>query len=122
MDQKILVEIEAKLKDRKAELERELAKFATRQTDRGLEATFQDIGSDEEENALEVQNFSDQVSLVAELSKHLEDAEKALKKIKEGTYGICKYCKKEIDPKRLLVRPDSGSCVECKAALQGERS
>lgn len=122
MDQKILVEIEAKLVERKKELESELSKISTRQTDRGHEATFQDLGTDEEDNALEVQNFSDQVSLVAELSKHLQDAEKALKKIKEGTYGTCKYCKKEIDPKRLLVRPDSGSCVECKAALQGERT
>jgi DnaK suppressor protein len=121
MDAKTLKEIEAKLMLQKEELEAELNKFSSK-GETGREANFQNIGTDEDDNAQEVTNFSDQLSLVAELSKHLEDVEKALNKIKEGTYGICKYCKKEIDPKRLLARPDSGSCVECKSALLGEAS
>ncbi|MBI4121875.1 MAG: TraR/DksA family transcriptional regulator [Parcubacteria group bacterium] len=121
MDAKILKEIEAKLLANKKDQETELNKFSSK-GDVGREANFQNIGSDEDDNAQEVTTFSDQIPLVAELSKHLEDVEKALKKIKDGTYGICKYCKKEIDPKRLLARPDSGSCVQCKAALQGEVS
>ncbi len=121
MEVTILKEIQEKLKERKKELELELNKVSS-QGETGREANFQNIGTDEDDNAQEVSNFSDQLSLVAQLSKNLEDVDKALKKIKEGTYGICKYCKKEIDPKRLLARPDSGSCVQCKAALQGEAS
>lgn len=121
MDAKTLKDIEVKLQARKKELETELNKLSS-QGETGRETNFENIGTDEDDNAQEVSAFSDQLSLVAELSKHLEDVEKALKKIKEGTYGTCKYCKKEIDPRRLLARPDSGSCVECKAALLGEAS
>ena len=121
MDAKTLKEIEVKLLEQKKDLETELNKLSS-QGATGREANFQNIGTDEDDNAQEVSNFSDQLSLVAELSKHLEDVEKALKKVKDGSYGICKYCKKEIDPRRLLARPDSGSCVECKAALQGDAS
>lgn len=119
MDPNILKEIEEKLLVRKKELDVELSKISNKNGD-VREATFADIGTDEDDNAQEVSAFSDQLSLVAQLSKNLEDVEKALKKIKEGTYGTCKYCKKPIDTRRLLARPDSGSCVECKAALQGE--
>lgn len=119
MDAAILKEIEAKLLTQKKELEAKLNNISSK-SGNAREANFADIGTDEDDNAQEVTAFSDQLSLVAELSKHLEDVEKALKKIKAGTYGTCKYCKKEIDPRRLLARPDSGSCVECKAALQGE--
>lgn len=120
MEQSVLKEIEEKLLARKKELDVELSKISSKNGN-VREANFADIGTDEDDNAQEVSAFSDQLSIVAELSKHLEDVEKALKKIKEGTYGTCKYCKKAIDPRRLLARPDSGSCVECKAALQGER-
>ncbi len=121
MDAKTLKEIEAKLIVRKKELEAELNKISSKSGNK-REANFADIGTDEDDNAQEVSAFSDQLSLVAELSKHLEDVEKALKKIKAGSYGICKYCKKPIDARRLIARPDSGSCVECKAALQGDAS
>lgn len=119
MDAKILKEIEQKLLTQKKELEAELNKISSK-SGTAREANFSDIGTDEDDNAQEVSAYSDQLSLVAELSKHLEDVEKALKKIKDGTYGTCKYCKKPIDERRLLARPDSGSCVECKAALLGE--
>lgn len=121
MDAKILKEIEQKLLQQKKELEAGLSKISSG-SGASREANFADIGTDEDDNAQEVSAFSDQLSLVAQFSKHLADVEKALKKIKDGTYGFCKYCKKEIDARRLMARPDSGSCVECKAALQGDNA
>jgi DnaK suppressor protein len=54
------------------------------------------------------------------LEDELNDTIKALKAIESGKYGICKYCGKPIDEKRLIARPTSSSCIECKKTLTQE--
>ena len=39
---------------------------------------------------------------------------KALKKIEEGTYGVCERCEEEITAKRLEARPVAELCIKCK--------
>ena len=118
MDQDILDQIKQNLEDRKMKLSKKLSKIS----DKDGDAVYEDIEDDEDVNAQEVTQYSDRLSLVAELQKNLDDVEKSLKKIAEGKYGVCRYCQKEINPKRLLVRPASGACIECKSTLQGEKS
>lgn len=74
----------------------------------------------DDDNALEMAEYGDDLSLDAKLEAELRDTKKALKAIEEGTYGICKYCNKEIDQKRLEARPTSSSCIACKKALTQE--
>ncbi len=50
--------------------------------------------------------------------KLLKKIDKALKKIEEGTYGICEMCGGEIDEKRLKARPEATLCIECKRAQE----
>ncbi|MEK7314257.1 MAG: RNA polymerase-binding protein DksA [Deltaproteobacteria bacterium] len=38
----------------------------------------------------------------------------ALKRIDDGTYGVCEFCGEDITPKRLEARPVTTSCVKCK--------
>ena len=38
----------------------------------------------------------------------------SLKKIEEGTYGICDECGEEISIKRLKARPVATLCIKCK--------
>lgn len=38
----------------------------------------------------------------------------ALKRIDDGTYGICEICGDEISEKRLEARPVTTSCIKCK--------
>ena len=42
----------------------------------------------------------------------------ALLRIEDGTYGICESCDEEISEKRLLARPVSTLCVECKSEAE----
>jgi len=42
--------------------------------------------------------------------------DKALEKIKDGTYGTCSSCGREIDPERLEAVPYTVLCRECKEA------
>ena len=38
----------------------------------------------------------------------------ALKKIEEGTFGICETCEEPIGKKRLEARPETNLCIRCK--------
>lgn len=44
----------------------------------------------------------------------LNDIKLALKKIDNGTYGVCENCKKDINPERLEVMPAARFCMECQ--------
>lgn len=119
MDQSTLKKIETQLLGEKKKLERELGQFSKKNAHNpeDYNATFPQFGEKEEDNATEVAQYSDNLTLERTLESSLRDVKKALESIKKGTYGVCKYCKKPIDPKRLLARPTSASCVECKKQL-----
>jgi DnaK suppressor protein len=40
--------------------------------------------------------------------------DRALDKIKEGTFGTCESCGEKIGLKRLEARPVADLCIECK--------
>lgn len=44
----------------------------------------------------------------------LRDIDEALRKINEGTYGICEECGQEIGQNRLTVMPTTRFCVSCQ--------
>ena len=125
MNKNILKEIQKKLLDQKKNIETELSATGkkdnnTSQDDENFKSRFPDYGDKEDENAAEVAVYSDRIAIEQELEKDLRDVNKALKSIKDGTYGTCKYCWKAIDERRLSIRPTSSSCVECKKRLKGE--
>jgi DnaK suppressor protein len=104
-------------------LERELAQFAHRNpkaVETDFNSDFPNMGEGEDENAAEVAQFTDNLSLEDELERALRDVEGSLKRIEEETYGRCNYCKQEIDEKRLRARPTSSSCIRCKKTLTQE--
>ncbi|MCA1595390.1 MAG: TraR/DksA C4-type zinc finger protein [Chloroflexi bacterium] len=48
----------------------------------------------------------------------LERVEDALRKIENGTYGICSNCDKPIPERRLEVLPSAVYCVPCQSILE----
>lgn len=48
----------------------------------------------------------------------LVQIEEALKKIDEGSYGICESCGDDIDDERLLAMPFAKLCLSCKIDLE----
>jgi DnaK suppressor protein len=60
-----------------------------------------------------------QVGTAKQLSAMLEDVERALEKLREGTYGVCDSCGIAIPPERLEARPWSVLCVDCSAERAG---
>lgn len=55
-------------------------------------------------------------------SRELERVEEALRKVKEGTYGICADCGGEITLPRLKAVPYATLCVRCQNKLESEES
>lgn len=49
-----------------------------------------------------------------ELNKKARQIKKALKRVREGKYGICEDCGKMIDTDRLAIFPEATMCVTCE--------
>ena len=45
----------------------------------------------------------------------LNQIDDALRKIKDGTFGICETCSKPISQKRLLALPYTRYCIKCQS-------
>ena len=84
----------------------------------GRSALFPEFGDKPDENAQEAGEYDAVIGKQEILEKSLNDIDKALDRIKNNTYGICKYCGNPIGEKRLEACPTAGSCVDCKTKLQ----
>lgn len=117
-----LEEMKKLLLKKKETLEADLAKFTKKNPHDSddYEANFPNYGDEDDENAREVAEYTANKPLEITLEKSLRDVNKALDRLEKGTYGICKYCDKPIDEKRLKARLTSGACIDCKKTLTDE--
>jgi len=74
---------------------------------------MQNIGSSEEDNAQEQAAFERDFALKEQLEKELREIQRALEKIRTGTYGTCDSCSSNILQRRLEVMPIANFCVSC---------
>jgi DnaK suppressor protein len=68
----------------------------------------------------EIQQASDRALVIANLdrcSQQLRDARSALRRIVEGSFGVCLECGDDIHPRRLLAIPWAALCVHCQEEL-----
>jgi len=117
-----LSKIKVLLSQEKETLEKELGSFSKKNTRASgdYDSTFPEYGDKDDENAAEVAEYAAEIPLEESFEKTLRDNIQATKRLDDGTYGICKYCKKPIDEKRLMARPTSNACVSCKKAITQE--
>jgi len=110
------------LEEQKTKLEGELAKFTKKSSHVAddYDTTYPEYGDKEDENAAEVADYISNKPIEENLEKTLRDVNKSLERIEKGNYGVCKYCTKLIEEKRLLARPTSSACVECKKTITQE--
>lgn len=47
------------------------------------------------------------------IAASIDEIDRALAKIEEGSYGVCDSCGIEIGPARLEARPATARCVRC---------
>lgn len=58
---------------------------------------------------------TERLGLVDSLKNQLDQVDKALARISDGSYGTCSSCGEPIPPARLEARPESTLCVACKS-------
>ncbi len=120
MDEKILKQLEKKLKEKKQKIEESLKDFANK--DKKLKGDwdtkypkFEESSGDKlEEASDEVEEYANLLPVEHSLELQLEKINKALEKIKKGDYGLCEKCKKEISIGRLKAFPEASFCNKCK--------
>ena len=54
------------------------------------------------------------LGLASSEQQSLNMIDDALRKIKEGTYGVCENCSKAIPQKRLMAMPYARLCIKCQ--------
>jgi RNA polymerase-binding transcription factor DksA len=59
--------------------------------------------------------------LLAAARQQLGDTEAALTRVKDGLYGRCEDCSRQINPERLEILPAARYCVACQAARNSRR-
>jgi len=52
--------------------------------------------------------------------QELEEINEALKRIEQGTYGICEMCEEEIQEERLKIKPFAKYCIICREIIEKE--
>ena len=106
MDQKILEELKGKLVAQKAQLEGELSKFATKTAEGEYKTDFpDDVGNEQSENAIEVEDYTDKLALEQSLETQLKDVIDALAKMDNDTYGKDEKTGEDINVDRLQAYP-----------------
>jgi DnaK suppressor protein len=110
--QDFLEEVKGKLQSEKLRLEQNLLRFAKADDTQGSFTTqFQDMGTDEDEQASEVEQYVDDIALEANFEAQLKDITLALEKIEAGTYGVCEETGQMISEDRLRVYPQARTIV-----------
>lgn len=65
------------------------------------------------EIASELFDIEHQMGLKKLQEHEVDEINRAKEKIKQGTYGFCESCGKDIDPKRLELLPQAKLCIDC---------
>jgi DnaK suppressor protein len=114
LEQKTIQALKEKLLTEKVRVLEELNRIAKPTNENGDYSTnFNEIGTDEDDNASEVEEYTDNLALETALEKQLKEILEALQRIEDNTYGICEDCGKEIPLERLQAYPAAKKCLSC---------
>lgn len=100
-----------------------------------LTRTLDDLLSEKEKKPIGFTGFTDRAGDYADLASldsdstlHVRLREResrlaarimgTLRKLEDGTFGICEECGKPIPEKRLMARPIARLCIRCKEAQE----
>ena len=117
MNKKLKEKLKIKLEEEKRRLERQLGAFAKRSKKvKGdwITSYPEFDGGNLEEEADEVEEYGNLLSVGYTLELELKKISESLEKMKKGRYGICEKCKKPISQARLKAYPQAAFCKKCQ--------
>lgn len=113
-DQNTLEQLKQKLEGAKKRLQNDLERFAKPVDSKSgeYETRFENIGTDMDDSATEVEQYVDALGVENTLEQQLQDVNTALDKIEKGTFGKCEVCGEDIAIERLRVYPSAKVCMK----------
>lgn len=117
MEETKLQKFQKQLEEERKRVEEELSNISKKDDliKDNYDATYEDFGDDEEDNAQEYANMETKISGEQILELKALEIKKALERIKNGTYGNCAKCGIEIDEERLNSIPETQTCIKCSS-------
>ena len=113
-------------KREREKIEKELLKRRRELLGQALDTKDSDLRS-ERENLLDSGDVASQevnqsfkIRLREREEKLLKKIDVALKRMEEGDFGICEDCGEAIEIKRLMARPVTTFCIDCKSRQEAE--
>ena len=115
IDEKTLNELKKALLTEKSELEKNLKRIARPINKKGgdYETSFDELGSGKEDNATEVDEYTQNLPIETTLEKKLQEIIGALDRMEKNIYGKCANCNAYIPLDRLRVNPSAKTCLKC---------
>ncbi len=106
---------EQQLQSEQEKIQKELSNFGIVKNDNpnDFDSYLPNVGLSDEDNALEVSQYINNLATEELLEARLKEITQALVKIKTNSFGICEECHKEIEIKKLEVNPASDFCISC---------
>jgi len=117
LDKFLLGQLEA-LKEERETYVRQAASLRAEADSLVAEREPGDVQFDEESgegDTLAVERERD-LALSAQASAAVEEIDRAVAKLEDGTYGVCEQCYATIPKERLKALPHAALCVQCKSA------
>ena len=115
MEKALVEEFKKSLEAKKQMIQKELETFAEKDPNlkHNWDAKYPNReDGDKEDEADEVQEYDNSLSLEYSLESKLRDVNVALEKIENGGYGVCENCRKEIERERLVAYPEARTCLK----------
>ena len=106
------------LETRKNSIVDRISKFAKKDSSGDYVIIPKDYGDSEDENSEETSDQIEDESTLSTLEEEMEQIDRAVNKIEEGTYGKCSNCDKPIEEKRLEFNPSATYCSQCQNKIE----
>ena len=73
---------------------------------------------DPADSAVETSEYSKDFAIEENVRDMLQRIDEALRKIEDGSYGICDRCHNPIHPNRLRAIPYATLCIDCQERME----
>lgn len=113
-----LQQIKARLEQRRAELREQIGGLDQAYPKPTDPTELSEGPQDFEESAIDENEMVDERVILMNNQALLEEVEDALKRLEQGTYGICVVCGQPIPEKRLEAIPWAARCVKDEEQLE----
>lgn len=121
MSTQITAPFQKQLLEQRTSLLAQLASLRGGQVGRA-QASAEHFGGQQEDSRAQVSTARDlEFALDARESAELDAIDAALKRIENGSYGVCTDCGVDIPAARLHAAPETARCIACQDKLEHSR-